>query len=514
MAAGRPLFKRAFSARPARPRGVSCARWAIAAALLIAPASASADETGQQQVKISEIKLEDSNNAERIFLTFSSDIPTYFISGNDTSNISISFGNTSTVKAVPFANSRGLIREAHGEQIGTAYSISLTTACNVHAEATPVGRRELALSLKTPDPTCLGATSNIARAPKEVGRPSGGEFKLVKLKYADVSEVVGLLADGETIRPNDGFVPHEPAFGSPGMTGSSGVNPGVVGAPGLSNEPLGQVVTPSIGVDRRLNAVVLRGTPEDIARMEEKIATIDVPVDSVILEISFVELNKTGVKNLGLNFNNQSNQIGVLSWQQGASSSYGGAPAGAVLSGSVQAALYAQVVAGNGKVVSRPRIAAQSGASAKIVTGDALPILTSIALSGVNAVSQQVQYVNVGVNLQIAPRVTEDGFVTSHIFCVVSNVTGTSQGYPTISQREAESSATVKDGEAFVIGGLTQDSTISSVNKLPGASSLPLVGGMFKYRSSTKSETELYIVIIPHIVRRQASDPGLRRALK
>src|SRR6202008_2715099 len=102
---------------------------------------------------------------------------------------------------------------------------------------------------------------------------------------------------------------------------------------------------------------------------------------------------------------------------------------------------YAQVQKGHGRIVSKPRIAAQSGSSAKIITGDALPVLTSITLSGVNGVSQQVQYVNVGVTLQIAPRVSSDGFVTSHVFCVVSSVTGVSQGYPTISQREASTMA-------------------------------------------------------------------------
>jgi general secretion pathway protein D len=93
-------------------------------------------------------------------------------------------------------------------------------------------------------------------------------------------------------------------------------------------------------------------------------------------------------------------------------------------------------------------------------------------------------------------------------------VTGTSQGYPKISQREAESSATVKDGEAFVIGGLTQESTLSTTSSVPGASAIPVVGNMFKYTSNTKSTTELYIVVIPHIVRRHAPDPVLRKSIK
>jgi len=160
---------------------------------------------------------------------------------------------------------------------------------------------------------------------------------------------------------------------------------------------------------------------------------------------------------------------------------------------------------GNGRIVSKPRISAQSGSTAQIITGDALPILTAITLSGVNGVSQQVQYVNVGVTLQIAPRVSSDGFVTSHVFCVVSSVTGYSQGYPTISQREASTSATVQDGETFVIGGLTQENEISSKSKVPGLGDLPGAGELFKLGKSTKSRTELYIVVTPHVVRGPAS---------
>src|SRR6202030_2585017 len=138
-----------------------------------------------------------------------------------------------------------------------------------------------------------------------------------------------------------------------------------------------------------------------------------------------------------------------------------------------------------GRIVSKPRIAAQSGSSAKIITGDALPILTAITLSGGNRGSQQVQYVNVGVTLQIAPRVSSDGFVTSHVFCVVSSVTGFSQGYPTISQREAETSATVRDGDTFVIGGLTEENDLSTNSKVPLAGDIPLAGSLVPLQKST-----------------------------
>jgi general secretion pathway protein D len=130
-------------------------------------------------------------------------------------------------------------------------------------------------------------------------------------------------------------------------------------------------------------------------------------------------------------------------------------------------------------------------------------------LSGVNGVSQQVQYVNVGVTLQIAPRVSSDGFVSSHVFCVVSSVSGFSQGYPTISQREAETSATVRDGDSFVIGGLTQDENITTKTKVPFLGDIPLVGQVFRSDRNTRTRTELYIVVTPHIVHRVMTRPDV-----
>ena len=346
-------------------------------------------------------------------------------------------------------------------------------------------------------------------APYDFAAP-GNVFEVVPLKYADVSEIVGLLTAGQSVKSNDGFAPQEPAFGSAGMSGAYGGGGipgpnlgGAVGGGQSSSDPLGQSVDDTIGVDRRLNAITLRGPVAKVAELKAEIAKLDVPVTSVVLETVFVELTETGARNVGLDFNNGNSQIAAVAYnftRGGFPSAPDTARDGAVTA-NLQAAIYAQIQHGQGRIISKPRIAAQSGSTARIVTGDALPILTAIALSGVNAVSQQVQYVNVGVTLQIAPRVTDDGVVTSHIFAEVSTVTGRSQGYPTISQREATTSATVKDGESFVIGGLTQDSDLSTRGRVPVAGDLPLVGSLFRLENSTKTKTELYIIVTPHIVR-------------
>jgi len=348
--------------------------------------------------------------------------------------------------------------------------------------------------------------------------PGPGEIlAVVPLRYADVSEIVGLLTADQRLKPNDDFTPQEPNFGSNGGQTYYGAGGGAFptssvaafNPAGSPTDPVGQDVNDTIGVDRRLNAVILKGTPERVAAIKAAIAGLDQPVTSVVLETVFVELTETGARNLGLDFNNASNQVATASFvfSKGFPALADTPRAGGV-SVNLQAALYAQIAKGEGRIVSKPRIAAQSGGSAKIVTGDALPILTSIALSGVNAVQQQVQYVNVGVTLQIAPRVSDDGMVTSHVFAVVSSVTGFSQGYPTISQREASTSATVRDGESFVIGGLSQESELKHHNKLPLVGDVPGLGALFDTENSTKSKTDLYIVVTPHVVRGQDTMPA------
>lgn len=340
----------------------------------------------------------------------------------------------------------------------------------------------------------------------------GDDFEVVKLRYADVSEIVGLLTGSPNVKSNDQFTPQEPNFGSnnnSGYFGGGALPPGPIlastGGVALENDSVGQAVDGTIGIDRRLNAIILRGSPFRLAAIKREIAMLDVPVTSVVLETEFVELSETGARNLGLDFANANDQIGTvnIAYSRGFPG-LSDTPEHGGIAASFQVALYAQIAKGEGRIVSKPRISAQSGTTAKIVTGDALPILTSIALSGVNAVQQQVQYVNVGVTLQIAPRVSDDGFVTAHVFAVVSSVTGYSQGYPTISQREASTSATVRDGETFVIGGLTEESRISNRSKIPILGYIPLIGSLFSVEHTNQSKRDLYIVVTPHIVARHA----------
>ena len=479
--------------------------------------AARAESAAPGPASLTGVDVSDAGDGKtRVVLTFNKILPTFAVTTNDAGQDVLVFTGTVHSSSARAPNGpRGLLSSiAFDQGPNNALSVSLTGTQPIHLNPTPGSTRSLTIEISPAKPGPAVAQGSAA-LPAYEDRGDHDDFEVVPLKYADVSEIVGLLTDGLSVKSNDSFTPQEPAFGSAGVGGGyqapqqqAGVSPGSV----QPNDPIGQSVDEAIGIDRRLNAIILRGSPERIARLKAKIAKLDVPVTSVILETTFVELTESGAKNLGLNFNNANNQIAVASYQSGQFNTAQIGSSKGLASISLQAAISAQVQKGNGRIISRPRISAQSGGTAKIITGDALPILTSIALSGVNAVSQQVQYVNVGVTLQIAPRISEDGYVTSHVFCEVSSVTGTSQGYPTISQREASTSATVKDGEAFIIGGLTEENQLNSNSKLPIAGDAPILGNLFHARTSTLSKTQLYIVVTPHVVRGDAADAAAAQA--
>jgi general secretion pathway protein D len=483
--------------------GLFCAATVVGSSAALAQAA-----SPMRPVALTKVELVGESSTESRFrLTLQPQANPFQALANDPRDpaIALALATRSTSAASP-RGMQGLVRSIQFVQAEGVLVLHFIVNTNVTITASRNGDQVIDVVVTTgadANNDQAGYTQPAQQGPAQFYGPPEGQngYQLVLLKYADVSEVVGLLTDATT-KSNDVFVPEEPSFGSNSLTGTPYQPQQTSQAPGTSDEPLGQSINASIAIDRRLNAIWLRGSPEEISRLKAMIAMIDIPVDSVVLETQMVELTESGSRDLGIDFTNANGQLGVATFQSGQFIPPG-VPGGNRLSSvQFQAALYAEIQKGNGRIVSKPRIAAQSGSTAKIITGDALPILTAITLSGVNGVSQQVQYVNVGVTLQIAPRVSADGYVTSHVYAVVSSVTGFSQGYPTISQRQAETSATVRDGDSFVIGGLTQDENITNKGKIPILGDIPILGEAFKTTHSTRSKTELYIIVTPHIVHR------------
>jgi general secretion pathway protein D len=508
--------------------------------VLVMPASAAfaqarkgVTEIPDPKMVLNSVKLISQGPSESVFqINFYPQLPPYQAIGNyneretGSLNLEVRFENSRRGLSSAASKYTGLVKNIEYNINATDLSLNFKVDDPSKMSVQQLAPDKLLVTVKRVSKRASSSFGDFGDRPDESNGPAAGDARatqsapygsrdnyvpddfgndgaeLIKLKYADVSEVVGLLTEGITVRPNNIFILREPGFGSPGQNGGGGSGGR---KPEDNEQPLGESVDRNLAIDRRLNAIWVRGTPDYIARVKRQIEVIDVPVDSVILETQFIELSESGARNLGIDLANGVNQTAVGTVKRGEFAPFGG-PSDLLKSFSLQAALYAQIQKGEGRILSKPRIAAQSGATAKIITGDALPILTSITLSGVNGVSQKVDYVNVGVTLQIAPRVSPDGYVTSQIYAVVSSVTGYSQGYPTISQREAETSASVRDGESFVLGGLIQENSLKSKSKVPILGDIPLLGRAFSYEKTSRGKTELYIIITPRIVRHDQSD--------
>ncbi len=169
------------------------------------------------------------------------------------------------------------------------------------------------------------------------------------------------------------------------------------------------------------------------------------------------------------------------------------------------------------KIIQNPELRSVDGQQAKLKIGDRIPIATGSFQAGVGVgavgsaglvnplVNTQFQYQDVGVNIDITPRVHPNREVSLKTKIEVSSVTGTSTiggiSQPIISQRVVEHDIRLKDGEAFILGGLIQRTDTKTLNGWPGLAKIPVIRYLFSSDNVEHQEDEVLIVMIPHIVR-------------
>ena len=358
-------------------------------------------------------------------------------------------------------------------------------------------------------------------------QPSSGganQTEVVRLRFADVSEVVGILSGNANVAPGNVFNPQPTNIGSQGVYGQGafgqGLNPGQNTQPFQqfnqyqptgAEQALGQRVSDNIAIDRRLNAIILTGTADQINQAKQLISKIDIPVQSVVLDTEVLEVNETGAKSIGVDFNQSSTEplSRVFNTQ---AQIINNIPSNAIAGSlAIQSNIWALVNQGKARVLASPKILTQDGVSASILTGDSLPIrvTTPVGVGGVGAVSSQVEYINVGVNLQILPRVTGNGGVDADVYSQVSSVTGfDSSGDPQISTRQAQTKVNLTEGQTLVIGGLLQQRDIRNVQKVWLLGDIPIFGALFRFYTETKQNTNLVITVTPHVVPAPGTTSG------
>ncbi len=258
--------------------------------------------------------------------------------------------------------------------------------------------------------------------------------------------------------------------------------------------------TKDIFVDDRLNMLVMRDTPEVINIAEKLIAANDLEDPEVMLDIEVLEVSRSRLQELGIVY---PNQLAVVTPSALTLESLKGINSGNI-GVSPNPALNFKKTTGDVNLLSNPRIRVKNNEKAKILVGDKVPIITTTSTANVG-VSENVQYVDVGLKLDVEPRVTLDNFVNIKVALEVSSLgekTTTTNGASvyTIGTRNASTMLRLKNGETQILAGLILDDERKNASKLPGLGDLPLIGRLFSNQEDRKSKTEIVLAITPRII--------------
>jgi general secretion pathway protein D len=173
-----------------------------------------------------------------------------------------------------------------------------------------------------------------------------------------------------------------------------------------------------------------------------------------------------------------------------------------VVGGDISAVLRALATDQRFNILATPRIFTSNNQAAEINIGQQVPYIISVRESDVGSQTFNYGYMDVGIILNVVPRIAQNGLVTMDVQQEANELTGfTSFNAPIIAQRTTSTQVSVADGQTVIIGGIIRDTETKSVNKVPILGDLPLLGSLFRSTDKTKSKTELMVFLTPRIVK-------------
>lgn len=280
-----------------------------------------------------------------------------------------------------------------------------------------------------------------------------------------------------------------------------------------------------IFVDERSNMLVLRETADTMVLAEKLFALHDLEEPEVMLEVEVLEVNRSRLLNLGIQFSDQLtiSPLGVTS----SGSSGGSTPASPILRLSEalglnkaklgitapSATINLQKVDGDANLLANPRLRVRDREKAKILIGDKVPVVTTTTTPN-GFLSENIQYLDVGLKLEVEPEIhlrdeigLKMSLEVSSLVSVIKTASG-SQAYQ-IGTRNVTTSLRLRDGETQVLAGLISDADRSSANRVPLVGELPLLGRLFSSQKDDRQKTEIVMSITPHLVRnKRRKDPS------
>jgi general secretion pathway protein D len=292
------------------------------------------------------------------------------------------------------------------------------------------------------------------------------------------------------------------------------------------------------------NAIVMRGTPDELLLARRLISDIDKAQPEVVIDIAVLEVSRDLLRNIGVqlpqtasisfqasnaNLNNTGTGT-VTTGTTGTSASTGSTASNLTLNNLAhlnstnfaisigQAAVDLLLTDSRSQIIQNPQIRCSNGQPSTLKIGERIPIATgSFAAPGLAAgaiggyAQTQFQYIDVGVDMTITPTVHFDNDVTlkSKIEVSATNGYSTIEGVqePIITQRVVDHTVRLRDGEASLLGGILQHQTTYTISGTPGLAQLPLIKYLFSTQQKEVSTDEIVFLMIPHVVSQEQISP-------
>jgi general secretion pathway protein D len=281
-------------------------------------------------------------------------------------------------------------------------------------------------------------------------------------------------------------------------------------------------------------AIVVRGTPDQVALAQKLVDDLDKAKPEVLIEVAVMQVSRDKVHQLGINpptslsvqLQNNINTSSSSSSSSSSTTTTNGINLNTLANLDAtdfqvtipQASATALLSDSNTKIIQNPQIRALDGQKATLKIGDRVPVATGSFQPGIGGVginplvNTQFQYLDVGVNIDITPRVHAGREISLKLVLDVSAVTshvsigGIDQ--PVIGQRKIEHEIRLKDGEVNLLGGMLEDTQTKALTGIPGLAQIPILKYLFGQTNTEHSENEIVFVLIPHIIRGPEAQHG------
>ena len=267
-------------------------------------------------------------------------------------------------------------------------------------------------------------------------------------------------------------------------------------------------------IDERANEIIMRDTPQTVRMAEKLLSSLDLPEAEVMMEVEVLEISRTRLQQLGINY---PTAVTLSATPPGGGdtlhlSDIKNQNSDTITVSPLSITLDALKQTGVTNVLASPRIRARNKEKAKILIGSRVPVITNSVTpisGGTPVVTGSVQYMDVGLTLEVEPNVYLDNDVAIKVKLEVSNIISTVKDPVSgtvayeIGTRDANTLLRLKDGETQILAGLIQDLDTRNSSHIPGLGDIPGVGYLFGSKRDSTQKTEIVLSITPRIIRSQ-----------